>query len=282
MALPLTGELDLEATLSMGQTFLWRRVDDWHAAVLEGTLLAVRVEGSTLHVRGDSDAEHLRRLAAHYFDTDRDLPALQRELSGDPHVAESVRCYPGLRVLRQPFWECLASFILSTANNVPRITKIVRALSERLGPGRHVGGLEGFSFPAAERLIDLPMATLYDCGSGFRAKALLGAAGAVASGALEAEELRAMSLSEARARLVELHGVGNKVADCVLLYSLDHLSACPLDVWMRRELQRLYFGDRTVAEGDIEAFVEGHFGSHAGYSQLYLYHHARQRRASEA
>ena len=281
LMLPLKGALDLDVTLSMGQTFFWRPVGDSHAAVLDGTLVRVRIHEGSLHVDGDAAPDHLRGLVTHHFDTERDLPTLQRELSADAHVAEAIRRYSGLRVLRQPFWECLAGFILSTVNNVGRITKIVRTLSERLGVRERLGGLEAFSFPGPKRLFDLPLETLYDCGSGFRAKALQGAARAVASGALSANELRAMPLSEARARLTELHGVGNKVADCVLLYALDHLDAFPLDVWMCREIQRLYFAGRPVPRRSIEAFVEGHFGPMAGYSQLYLYHHARRRGAGD-
>ena len=276
--LPLTGPFDLDATLSMGQTFFWRPVDGGHVGTVAGRVLRVCVDGSGLYVDGDG---HVADVARAYFDSDRDLPALHSELSRDAFVAEAIALYPGLRVLRQPFWECLAAFILSTVNNVPRITKIVSRLSERLGTEQRVSGCSMHTFPQPERLFDLPLETLYDCGSGFRAKALRGAARAVASGFLNAEELRAIPLVEARARLTELHGVGTKVADCVLLYSLDHDGACPLDVWMCRELRRLYFDGRDVPTREIEGFVQDHFGAHAGYAQLYLYHSARHRRAGQ-
>ena len=272
---PLKGSLDLDSALTMGQTFCWRIEDEWRVGCIDGCLVRVRVDGDALFAEGYTSGSSLTELTTRYFDSERDLPAFQRELSVEPNVAGAIGRHPGLRVLRQPFWECLAYFILSSVNNIKRITKIVATLSATYGEQFEGDDFAGHAFPRPERLVDLPLDALYDCGTGFRAKGLHNAARAVADGSLNADELRRTPLPEARTRLMTLHGVGEKIADCVLLYSLDHFDAFPIDVWIRRQMERLYFNGETQKPEAIQAFAREKFGRWAGYSQMYLFHDAR-------
>lgn len=277
IVLPFRGELDLSAVLFMGQTFVWRRAEKGYLGSVRGVGVRVQVEGNSLFAEGDASEEELISLLSRYFDTERDLPMLQAHLAQDPPVAEAIRRHRGLRVLRQPFWECLAGFILSSVNNVRRIGGIVARLSQRFGRPYRLGKEEGFAFPTAEHVAVASVEALMECGTGFRAKALKTAAASVASGALDEMSLRTGSYEAAKTRLTALSGVGEKIADCVALYSLDCFEACPLDVWMRRELERLYFGGAKMPLVRLREFVRQRFGAWAGYAQLYLYHDARTR-----
>jgi N-glycosylase/DNA lyase len=261
----------------MGQTFVWRRVGDGFLGSVAGIGVRVAVDRNHVTVEGNVPEGELTSLFTRYFDAERDVPALQTELARDPYVADAIRRHSSIRVLRQPFWECLASFILSSVNNVPRITRIVARLSQRFGLPFRLGNDEWFTFPLPERLAATSVESLVECGVGFRAKALRLAAQSVVDGTLDDASLRAASYEDARTRLVRLFGVGEKIADCVTLYSLDHFEACPLDVWMRRELERLYFDARETRVERIREFVRDRFGAWAGYAQLYLYHDARTR-----
>ena len=268
------GELDLDALLTMGQTFAWAGDQATYHGSIRGACVRVGVEGSDIVCAGGLPTDALAATVADYFDAGFDLPALQRRLSADEHVAAAVARHRGLRVLRQPLWECLASFILSTVNNIPRIQRIVNRLSDELGAESTLP--EGRpAFPTAEALADVSIETLYECGTGFRARGLSEAARAMASGELDEAELRAMPVDEARARLTKLYGVGDKVAGCILLYGLGCFDAFPVDVWIKREMERLYFGGKEKTATSIQDFAEDRFGEWAGYAQVYLFHGAR-------
>jgi N-glycosylase/DNA lyase len=276
VAVPYAGEMDLHALLTMGQTFAWRRQDHAYHGSIRGTCLRVALDESSIVGAGACTAADLEATVREYFDADFGLPALQEKLSADEHVAAAVARHPGLRVLRQPLWECLASFILSTVNNIPRIQRIVDRLSDEFGErSRLPNGRPGF--PAAEALADVSIDRLYECGTGFRARALSEAAHAMANGELDEAHLRSAPLDEARARLVSLYGVGDKVAGCILLYGLARFEAFPVDVWIKREMEHLYFDAREVAPATIRDFAQERFGEWAGYAQVYLFHGARKR-----
>ncbi|MBT3269998.1 DNA-3-methyladenine glycosylase 2 family protein [Candidatus Poribacteria bacterium] len=272
---PYIGQMDLDALLTMGQTFAWTRQEDGYHGSIRGTCLRVTLDGSSIVGAGPGDAADMEAIVREYFDADFDLPALQARLSADEHVAAAVARHPGLRVLHQPLWECLASFILSTVNNIPRIQRIVNRLSDEFGERSRLPGGRP-AFPTAEVIAEAPIDALYECGTGFRARGLSEAARAMATGDLDEAGLRSAPLDEARARLVGLYGVGDKVAGCILLYGLGRFEAFPVDVWIKREMERLYFDAREVAPAVIRDFAQERFGEWAGYAQVYLFHGARK------
>ena len=229
--------LDLDATLACGQTFLWQRLEDgaW-AGTAGGRAVTARSEGAALVLEGAGEED--RGFWLDYFALDLDYPALlARFCAGSKRLAACVEHNPGIRVLRQPFFETLCCFILSQNNNIPRITAITRRLCQGLGAPLG-GGL--YAFPAPEALAAREPEDLAFLRAGWRAEYLVDAARRVASGQVSEAALAALPDGEARALLMTVKGVGPKVADCVLLYSLSRWSVVPMDVWMKRAMARLF------------------------------------------
>ena len=204
------------------------------------------------------------------------LPAILATFPQDAPMRKAVaRCH-GLRLLRQEPWECLASFILSSTKQITQIRQIVARLCER--HGRLIAGWDSepaFAFPTPEQITALTEAQLRDCKMGFRAPYLLAAARRVANGMLNLGELCRLESPEARARLLELPGVGPKIADCVLLFACGFPTAFPVDVWVMRALRRSYFRNRRVPLARLREFSATHFGPYGGYAQQYLFHSLR-------
>jgi N-glycosylase/DNA lyase len=182
-----------------------------------------------------------------------------------------------LRIIRQPRWECLATFITSSMKQVAHIRQISRALRTRYGKCQRVMDCEVHSFPAPSRIAKLTEPDLRACALGYRAKNLLATARLVASSEADLEQWGDLSDESLRARLCELPGVGAKVANCVMLFAYERLRAFPIDVWIERVLKQKYFPrKRKVTATQLRAFCETYFGQHGGYAQQYLFHHARK------
>jgi N-glycosylase/DNA lyase len=184
------------------------------------------------------------------------------------------RC-AGLRILRQPIWECLVSFLLSSNNNVKRISGIVERLCKRYG--RDMGGR--FAFPEAETLAKAGEAGIKACGAGYRAAYVAEAARAVAGG-FEPDALRHMGYEAAKKELLRLKGAGEKVADCVLLYSCGYGEAFPVDVWVLRAMHN-YFPEAGKSAKEIRLFAAERFGVLSGLAQQYLFHYERSMKDKE-
>jgi N-glycosylase/DNA lyase len=195
-----------------------------------------------------------------------------------------VKSCRGLRLLRQDPWECLASFILSSTKQIVQIQQVVASVCERFGdPVKVPAGFQPtYSFPAAPRMAGASESELRCCKMGFRAPYLLAAAEAVARGALDLQSLREVSIESARQQLMELPGVGRKIADCVLLFAYGFATAFPIDVWVSKALRSLYFPGKTIGAAALQLFCAGHFGPHAGYAQQYLFHYIRTNPARPA
>jgi N-glycosylase/DNA lyase len=202
---------------------------------------------------------------------DDDLDRIRKEIDRDPAVRRAIERYPGLRLIRQDPWECLVSFLCSSAKAIPHIRCILEQLSKACGERIVFGNRIFYSFPEPRCLRDLRQ--IEPVGAGFRAEYLVKAGQSVDRERLN--ELKRLPFAEARRRLIELPGVGKKIADCVLLYSLDFLESFPIDTWIAKGLREVYFGGKRVGEKTMEEFVSSHFGPFAGYAQLYLYHYWR-------
>jgi N-glycosylase/DNA lyase len=247
--IPIT-DFNLASTLQCGQAFRWRRESDgWFTGVVGNRLMRLCQNGNVLC--GD--------VSVHYLALDVSLPKILATFPPIPALQEAVRQHWGLRVLRQEPWETLASFIASSTKQIIQIRQIVELLAQRFG--EPVG--DEYAFPSAAVLARAVLPELLACKLGFRAKYLLAAAQAVDNGALDLDGLRRMELARAREELMKLDGVGEKIANCVLLYSCGHDAAFPVDVWMQRALRRV--GRRVD------------FGPYAGWAQQYLFHTERMR-----
>jgi N-glycosylase/DNA lyase len=182
-----------------------------------------------------------------------------------------------MRIVRQPAWECVATFITSSMKQVAHIAQISHTLRRRYGKRVEWNGRELFAYPTAKALAQLCEEDLRACALGYRAKNLLGAARMVASGEVDFAAVAGMDDNAARAELCRLPGVGEKVANCALLFGFERVRAFPIDVWIERALRETYFQrKRRVTAGRLRDFSASYFGPYGGYAQQYLFHHARK------
>ena len=258
--------LDLRLTLiDSAQCFRWIERDGGFCCALEGKPVRLWRAEDGIHAEGDVDRARLRR----YLDLDRDYGAIAAEYEGIPAARRAMALHPGLRVMNQPAWEALISFILSANNNVGRITKLVAAISGRYGAD--CGGL--YAFPTPEALANAREEELRALKVGYRAQFLIGTARRVCDG-FPLEALRGMPYEEAHARLTTLPGVGDKVADCVLLFGCGQTEAFPVDVWVDRLLTD-WFGMRRGSRAAMAREARAMLGVHAGLLQQFLFHAIR-------
>ena len=265
-------EFDLKATLNCGQVFHWRPAGNGYVGAVGEHPVYVEQRGSGLHVTAGCE-----ELARRYFALDHPLAEVYASFPDDPAMRVALAACRGLRIVRQPLWECLATFITSALKQVPHIAQISHTLRERFGQrlGR-LGDKDVFAYPDAGRVAALEEADLRACGLGFRARSLLETARTVAADPDSLDKLRVLPRSEALAALTRFRGVGTKVANCVLLFGYGHLDAFPIDVWIERVLRERYFAHEPDAPaGRLQTFADEHFGRFGGYAQQYLFHHAR-------
>ena len=270
-------DFSLKYTLESGQSFRWERVDNAYYGVVEGRVLKISQEGTTLHVESSTDetesdfVPYLR----HYLDIVRDVPKILAGVSNDAYMRRAIEKLRGMRILNQELWETIASFILSQNNNIPRIRSIIRRLSERFGERLTLAGYVGYSFPSPGALATASEDDLLACGTGYRANYLRGTAQAVVSGELLLVSLQQMPYAEAKEALMRRNGIGEKVADCICLFSLGHLVALPIDVWIKRIFETLYLR-RRATHREIREFAHHYFGDAVGYAQQYLFHYVHE------
>lgn len=260
-------DFSLSQCLTSGQAFRWKPCDEGFFGVALGKAVTAVQQGDMLTLQGVGADEADAFL--HYFDLQRDYGAVKATYAADPFLREGMEYAPGMRVLNQPPFETLISFIISANNNVKRIMGIVETLCERYGAP--LDG--GYDFPTPEVLASLSEDELKACGAGYRARFISGAARAVADG-LDLKSIARMPYELARQELAKLPGVGLKVADCTALYSMGFTQAFPADVWMRRVLCGAY-GYSGKNDKQMRAFVDEKFGALAGLAQQYLFHYAR-------
>lgn len=271
-------DYDLAATLNSGQAFRWqRRARAWEG-VIARRWVRLQQLGNTLHARTADTAGDWSWLET-YLQLQVDLGAILSTFPADEPLRQAVRACRGLRLLRQDPWECLASFILSSTKQIVQIQQIINLLCTRYGepvvtPPDHP---PAFSFPTATTLARRRESELRACKMGFRAPSLIQAAARVAGGELDLASLVQLPLEAARAELLRCRGVGEKIANCVLLFAYDFPQAFPVDVWVRKALRQLYFPRRRPTEKRLRRLIDTHFGPYAGWAQQYLFHYMRVR-----
>ena len=262
---------NLEKTLCSGQVFHWTPYGRGFVGAISENLVYLEQAGASIRV----PAEHAK-LAAHYLALDHPLPAILRTFPDDPAIRVALEFGQGLRIIRQPPWECLATFLTSPLKQVQQIQAISLAIRKRFGRRLRCGEFEAFSYPRPQELAEIRLEKLLECKLGFRARNLLASAKMVAAGEVDLEALRHRSAEEARGMLCELPGVGEKIANCVLLFAYERLEAVPIDVWIGRVLNEVYFAGRAkVPLRELKSFSANYFGRYAGYAQQYLFHHWR-------
>lgn len=268
-------DFDLARTLDSGQVFHWEKLGGGFVGAMGKKAVYAEQQGNQLRFAGVT-AEVMMK----YFSLDHPLSKICGAFPCDPAMSAARDFCRGLRIIRQPLWECLATFICSSMKQVAHIRQISLALRRRFGARKTIYVNHAYAFPDAERLAMASEEELRECALGYRAKNLLATARLVANGEADLEAWRVLPDEELRARLCELPGVGAKVANCVMLFAYERLSAFPIDVWIERVLREKYFPRRRkITARQLREFCDSYFGEHGGYAQQYLFHHARKGRA---
>lgn len=267
-------DFDIVQTFECGQCFRWNKDGDGYVGVALGKALKISQCGDTLTLYGASKLDW-DNIWSKYFDFGRDYAKIKNKLSGNDVMKQAIDFGGGIRILNQDPFECLISFIISASNNIPRIKKIIDALCTAFGEKITYSGLEYYSFPTPEKLASLTLSDLSVIKAGFRDKYILNAAKCVNSGILDLDCLKNASLEYAKGELLKLSGVGNKVAECVLLFSLEKYSSFPVDVWIKRIMEHCFFEEEQTKE-TISAFASDKFGELGGFAQQYLFYWARE------
>jgi N-glycosylase/DNA lyase len=257
----------LKNTIECGQFFRYTKVEESYVVLSSDRIFALWQKGDSLFYEGVEES-----FLIPFFRFDEDLDSMLKEIDLDPVIHLAIQKYRGMRLIRQDPWECLISFLCSSAKAIPHIRCIIESLCKSSGKKLSLGNYISYGFPEPHRI--KPCLQLESVRAGFRTGYLIKASRCIDRNRLVA--LKGLSYRDARQRLMTLSGVGKKVADCTLLYSLDFLEAFPIDTWIKKGLQRVYFDGKQVGEKAMEEFVSNHFGPYAGYAQLYLYHFWRQ------
>ena len=262
--LTTSDDFDLERIFECGQCFRWNADENGvYTGVALGKAAKIYREGDKIFISGSlEDFENIWR---GYFDLDRSYAEIRAGLCTDDYMREASSFGAGIRILRQDKWEALCSFIISQCNNIPRIKKIVETLCRLFGEKLELFGEEYYTFPSAEKIAALTAEDLAPLRSGYRAPYIINAAKMVASGELDLEAVAQTDPNDALKTLKSLNGVGDKVANCVVLFGLQMLDAFPIDVWMKKALKAHY-------EGGFDPKV---FAPYAGIAQQYMFYFAR-------
>jgi N-glycosylase/DNA lyase len=279
---------DLDFSLCCGQVFRWRKIDGWWYGIVGEHVVKIRQRGAQL------EFENIHRgFVQNYFGLNDDLNKITSCVGKDDYVRSALQRFEGLRIVRQLPWECLISFICATYKSIAAIELMLKKLSMKYGEKQVFDSLEFYTFPTTEQLANANENGLLECGLGYRSKYVKRTAKKIHDETINLEDLKALPYLEARKVLLEFSGVGLKVADCVLLFSLEKMEAFPVDVWVKRVILNHYANQlpaETVKKMQchnsltnseyqkIGDFARSYFGRYAGYAQEYLFHFERTQR----
>jgi len=268
---------NIKEILECGQCFRFYELEE-----LSYTIVAY---GKVLNIKQDEDGiqfypctiEEFENIWIKYFDLKRNYCQIKEDISkDDPILQEAIAFAPGIRLLNQDPYECLISFIISQNNRIPMIRKVIENLSKEFGT--HIQDTDFYSFPRCSALNAATIDDIMSCKTGFRAKYIKDACLKISSGEIMLEELLVQDDIKAREKLTSIFGVGQKVADCVLLLSLEKYNSFPTDVWVKRVMEEFYFGGKKTPIRQIHTFATKKWGHYAGFAQQYLFNYAKEKK----
>ena len=264
-------DINIRETINSGQIFLWENYgNEWFV-----------IDGDDIIMGKQTPFEIITfsKTTKKFFREDDNYQKILKNITKDKIVKEAANHYPGLRVTRQDPFQCCISFIVSANSNIPNIRMRLGKLCKKFGKKIRFQKREFFLFPEPKRLANSTLQDLQECKLGYRSKYVLDSSRAIASGEIDFDELKKMSYDESKKLLLKLPGIGDKVADCVMLFSLEKLEAFPLDTWILKILQKYYSNNFCIDKKNISKkryenihqHILDHFGKYAGYSQQFLY-----------
>ncbi len=262
--------INIHETINSGQVFLWENYKNTWFGIDGYNVIVVKQKPSKILT--------LSKNTKNFFRSDDEFKKILKSISRDRIVKKAIKHYPGLRITRQDPFQCCISFIVSSNSNIPNIRMRLKKLCRKFGSRTKFEKREFFVFPRPERLANASLNDLNECGLGYRSKYVLDTSRAIASGEIDFGNLKKANYQTAKESLLKLPGVGDKVADCIMLFSLEKLEAFPLDTWMIKILQKYYtdkFSIEKTITGkryeNVHQEIIGHFGNYAGYSQQFLF-----------
>ncbi|NWJ20484.1 DNA repair protein [Marine Group I thaumarchaeote] len=262
--------INVENSINSGQVFLWKKNGDYWDGVNGQDVLRIDKNGII---------KSYQNLKTDFFRKNDKLDDIIKSISKDKTVKKAVKKYLGLRILKQDPFQCLISFIISSNSNIQKIKTSLENISKKFGTKIEFENQEFFLFPKPRELSKASINEIRSCGVGYRAKFIKDAANMIFSKEIDFESLKKSKYFETKKSICSIPGVGNKVADCVMLFSLNKLESFPLDRWMIRILEKYYLNEfhletKTITEKQYDILHEkivNHFGPYAGYAQQFLF-----------
>jgi len=267
--------IDVDSSINSGQVFLWKKFDELWYGINGQNILKIDKFGE-INSKVGNDDDFLRK-------TDN-IKKILDSISKDKTIREAIKKYPGLRILRQDPFQCMISFIVSSNSNIQKIKLNLENISEKFGEKTCFEKKNFYLFPKPKKLANATVKEIRECGVGYRAEFIKECAQMINSKEIDFDSLRKTSYEQAKNEIMKISGIGNKVADCILLFSLEKLEAFPLDRWMIRILEKYYSNEfkletKTITEKQYQIIHEkilNHFGGYAGYAQQFLFKMERE------
>lgn len=271
---------ELKDIFDCGQCFRWNEEEDGsYTGVFKHNVLNVKKQENKTIFEGVLTGD-IKEICEEYFDLNTDYEEIKNKLSKiDEHLSKSTKYGKGIRILKQDLWETIISFIISANNNIPRIKGIIERISKKYGEKIEYNGKEYFSFPDMKSLGKASVQDLRDLGLGFRDKRIYETTHMFLNNEITLKELEEeKNTAILRNKLMTLSGVGEKVADCIMLFSLKRFDVFPVDVWVRRVMNELYLKEEDeskVSKEVLQNLAREKYGNLAGLAQQYLFYQRR-------
>jgi len=268
--------IDVDNSINSGQVFLWEKHgSDWYG-----------VDGQDiLKINKNGVIKSIRNLKTDFFRKNDSIEEIIKSISKDKTVKKAVKEYEGLRLFRQDPFQCLISFIISSNSNIQKIKSSLEKITKKFGKKVKIQNKEFFLFPEPEKMAKATIDEIKSCGVGYRAPFIKEAAKMVILKKIDFEYLKKCDYHEAKKNICLVPGIGNKVADCIMLFSLNKLESFPLDTWMIKILEKYYSKEfkietKTITQKQYELLHEkivNYFGPYCGYAQQYLFKMEREK-----
>ncbi|WP_061996996.1 DNA-3-methyladenine glycosylase [Clostridium sp. ATCC 25772] len=266
---------ELKDIFDCGQCFRWNKTkDNTYIGVAYNKVIEIEKEGNNVIIH-NSNIKDFNEIWCEYFDLKRNYSEIKEELKKDSILATAVAFGEGIRILKQEPFEILISFIVSANNRIPMIKRAINNISKEYGNELEYKGEKYYSFPSVDRLIEASQEDIEKMGVGFRAKYIVDSIEKVYNNVYNLEEIKSMDDDGCHEGLKQFNGVGPKVADCIMLFSMQKYSSFPVDVWVKRAMQHFYVAP-DVSLPKIRMFARDKFGNLAGFAQQYLFFYARE------
>ncbi len=267
--------IDIDNSINSGQVFLWEKYgSDWYG-----------INGQDiLKINKNAVIKSIQNSKTDFFRKNDNMQEIIKSISKDKTVKEAIKQYEGLRIFKQDPFQCMISFIISSNSNIQKIKNSLEKITKKFGEKVEIENKEFFLFPKPEKLAKASIDEIKKCGVGYRAPFIKQAAEMVFSKKIDFEYLEKLDYKEAKKNICFIPGVGNKVADCILLFSLNKLEAFPLDTWMIKILEKYYSNEfkietKTITQKQYEILHEkivNYFGPYCGYAQQFLFKMERE------